>query len=198
MENKKDKKESKLLKIFLSTLYLSAFTFGGGYVIVSLLKKKFVDELGWIDENEMLDLVSIAQSSPGAIAVNGAIVVGYKLARIPGVIAAIFGAIIPPFLIITGISFIYDAFCANPIVRAMLSGMTAGIAAIIFSTVYSMAKQLFKTRDALLIIMLIGAFLIKMVFNINIIYIIITCALIGVLRYFVSLKMIRKMEEGRK
>ena len=64
--------------------YLSAFTFGGGYVIVSLMKKKFVDEYHWIEEEEMLDLVAIAQSAPGAIAVNGAIVIGYKLAGIVG------------------------------------------------------------------------------------------------------------------
>ena len=69
-------KKKMLLKLFLSTLYLSAFTFGGGYVIVTLMKKKFVDQYHWIEENEMLDLVAIAQSSPGAIAVNGAIVVG--------------------------------------------------------------------------------------------------------------------------
>ena len=85
-----------LKKLFLSTLYLSAFTFGGGYVIISLLKNKFVDELGWIDQEEMLDLTAIAQSSPGAIAVNGAIVVGYKLAGIPGILCSIAGAILPP------------------------------------------------------------------------------------------------------
>ena len=64
-----------LSKLFISTLYLSAFTFGGGYVIVTLMKKKFVDQYHWIDDEEMLDLIAIAQSSPGAIAVNGAIVV---------------------------------------------------------------------------------------------------------------------------
>ena len=69
-----------LSKLFISTLYLSAFTFGGGYVIITLMKKKFVDQYHWIDDEEMLDLIAIAQSSPGAIAVNGAIVVGYKLA----------------------------------------------------------------------------------------------------------------------
>ena len=82
MESREEEKESRrkvLWKIFVSTLYLSAFTFGGGYVIVTLMKKKFVDEYHWIGEDEMLDLVAIAQSSPGAIAVNGAIVVGYKL-----------------------------------------------------------------------------------------------------------------------
>ena len=70
--------KNKLVKLFFSTLYLSAFTFGGGYVIVSLMRKKFVDNYHWIDEDEMLDLVAIAQSAPGPIAVNGAIVVGYK------------------------------------------------------------------------------------------------------------------------
>ena len=82
MENKKN----VLWKLFISALYLSAFTFGGGYVIVTLMKKKFVDDYHWIEENEMLDLVAIAQSSPGPIAVNGAIVVGYKLAGMPGVL----------------------------------------------------------------------------------------------------------------
>ena len=79
-----EKKSKVLRKLFFSTLYLSTFTFGGGYVIVTLMKNKFVDELHWIDEEEMLDLVAIAQSSPGAIAVNGAIVVGYKLAGVTG------------------------------------------------------------------------------------------------------------------
>lgn len=71
MESKS--KKTVLWKLFLSTFYLSAFTFGGGYVIVSLMKKKFVDEYHWIDENEMLDLVAIAQSAPGAVAVNALI-----------------------------------------------------------------------------------------------------------------------------
>ena len=87
-----------LRELFLSTFYLSAFTFGGGYVIVTLLKRKFVDELHWIDDEEMLDLVAIAQSSPGPIAVNGAIVVGYKLAGFPGVLVAVLDAVLPPFL----------------------------------------------------------------------------------------------------
>ena len=91
-----------LLKLFLSTLYLSAFTFGGGYVIVSLMKKKFVDECGWIKEEEMLDLIAIAQSAPGPMAVNGAIVVGYKLAGLTGALVSILGTILPPFIIISG------------------------------------------------------------------------------------------------
>lgn len=103
-------KKSILRKLFFSCLYLSTFTFGGGYVIVTLMKKKFVDDYQWIDEKEMLDLVAIAQSSPGPIAVNGAIVVGYKLAGILGAMTAILGTIIPPFLIISVISAGYHSF----------------------------------------------------------------------------------------
>ena len=90
-------------KLFISTLYLSAFTFGGGYVIITLMKKKFVDEYHWIDEEEMLDLVAIAQSAPGPIAVNGAIVIGYKLAGVPGLLVSILGTVTPPFVILYGI-----------------------------------------------------------------------------------------------
>ena len=128
----------RLWKIFLSTLYLSAFTFGGGYVIVTLMKKKFVDEYRWIGEDEMLDLVAIAQSSPGAIAVNGAIVVGYKLAGIPGTLVAILGTILPPFAIISVISICYNAFRSNFFVAQMLSGMQAGVGAVIASVTYDM------------------------------------------------------------
>ena len=101
MEEKMKRKGEILRKLFWSTLYLSAFTFGGGYVIVTLMKKKFVDQYHWIEENEMLDLIAIAQSSPGAIAVNGAIVVGYKLAGMIGAFTAIVATIIPPFVIIS-------------------------------------------------------------------------------------------------
>ena len=110
-------RKNVLWKLFVSTLYLSAFTFGGGYVIVTLIKQKFVDELHWIEENEMLDLIAIAQSAPGAIAINGAIVVGYKLAGLLGAIVAIIATIIPPFAIITVISASSFPACRRALAR---------------------------------------------------------------------------------
>lgn len=110
MKNKLKNNHNMLFRLFLSTLYISAFTFGGGYVIVSLMKKKFVDDYHWIDENEMLDFVAIAQSAPGPIAINGAIVVGYRLANILGIGITILATVIPPFVIISVISFFYNAF----------------------------------------------------------------------------------------
>ena len=133
-------KSEILLKLFVSTLYLSAFTFGGGYVIVTLMKKKFVDQYHWIEENEMLDLIAIAQSAPGAIAVNGAIVVGYKLAGMAGAVTAIVATIIPPFVIISLISVFYNAFRSNSIISQMLEGMQAGVGAVIASVVYEMEE----------------------------------------------------------
>lgn len=173
-----------LRSIFLSTLYLSTFTFGGGYVIVTLLKKKFVDELHWIDQDEMLDLVAIAQSSPGAIAVNGSVVVGYKLAGIPGVLCAITGAVIPPFIILTAISFFYTAFKENLIIKAALEGMKAGIGAVILSVVYDMGSDIVKEKDPLLLILMGVSFFASYFLKINVIYIILAAALTGIVKTF--------------
>ncbi len=169
----------KLRKLFFSTLYLSTFTFGGGYVIVSLLKKKFVDELHWVEEEEMLDLVAIAQSSPGAIAVNGAIVIGYRLAGIPGVLISVLGAVLPPFLILTGISLFYRAFQESFVVQAMLSGMKSGVSAVILSVVYDMMRGIAKERDPLLWLVLLGSFFANYVLGVNVIYIILFVILLG-------------------
>ena len=138
MDKQMTAKSEILKKLFFSTFYLSAFTFGGGYVIITLLKQKFVDELHWISEDEMLDLVALAQSSPGPIAVNGAILVGYKLAGIPGVLTSVLGAVIPPFVILTLISSFYTVFKSNLIIKTLLTGMKAGVAAVIMSVVFDM------------------------------------------------------------
>ena len=135
-----------LWKLFVSTLYLSAFTFGGGYVIVTLMKEKFVDELHWMEEDEMLDLIAIAQSAPGAIAVNGAIVVGDKLAGLLGALVAIVATIIPPIVIISVISYFYELFRDNFIVSKLLAGMQTGVGAVIASVVWDEAA--FSSRKA--------------------------------------------------
>ena len=181
-------KKHLLRKIFLSTLYLSTFTFGGGYVIVSLMKTKFVDELHWIDETEMMDLIAIAQSSPGAVAVNGAIVVGYKLAKIPGVLVAVLGSIIPPFVIITIISGFYTIFQENFIVQTMLSGMRSGVSAVIASVVWDMGSTVVKTKSLGAILIMIGTFVANYFFKVNVIYIILLCIIVSVIRAVIDEK----------
>ena len=159
-----------LINLFLSTLYLSAFTFGGGYVIVTLMKNKFVDECHWIEEDEMLDLVAIAQSAPGAIAVNGAIVVGYKLAGIIGVLVATVATVIPPFIIISVISVFYTLFRENRFIAYILDGMQAGVGAVIASVSIQMCFDIVKANRISSIIMA-TVFVLSLYFKINIIYI---------------------------
>ena len=187
-EEEMENKGKRLWKIFISTLYLSAFTFGGGYVIVTLMKKKFVDELGWIDENEMLDLVAIAQSAPGAIAVNGAIVVGYKLEGLIGALTAIVGTIIPPFAIISVISFFYAAFSSNFIVKTILDGMQSGVAAVIAAVVWDMGSGIVRGKNKMSLTIMAAAFLATAVFNVNVVYMVLICIALGVVRTVVRMR----------
>lgn len=172
---------NKYKKLFLSTLKLSACTFGGGFVIVPLMKKRFVDELGWVEEEEMLDLIAIAQSSPGAIAVNASILVGYNVAGAPGALTTVLGTILPPLTIISIISLFYQAFRSNVIVNMMMAGMLCGVAAVIFDVVINMTKAIVKQKRLLPLIIMAGAFTASHFLKVNIMIIILLCGVIGAL-----------------
>ncbi len=180
-------KKKKLLTIFLSTLKISATTFGGGFVIVPLLRERFVKQLHWIKEEDILDLVAVAQSSPGAIAVNASMIVGYHVAGLAGALIAALGTIIPPFLIISLISYFYIAFRDNPYVKIMMAGMLAAVAAVILDVVISMAKQIFRLKRVLPILILLGAFIASYFFSVHIFIIILVCALIGLVDLFIQI-----------
>lgn len=151
-------------------------------MIVTLMKKKFVDQYHWIEENEMLDLVAIAQSSPGAIAVNGAIVVGYKLSGILGALVAILGTVLPPFVILSVISVFYKAFRNNWLISQLLEGMQAGVGAVIASVTLDMGIPIVKEKEAVSLIIMVGAFVAACLFGINVVYIVIVCGIIGIIR----------------
>ena len=171
-----------LRKLFLSTLYLSAFTFGGGYVIITLMKQKFVDHYHWIEEEEMLDLVAIAQSTPGAIAVNGAIVIGYKLAGPLGALVAIVGTVLPPFVIISLLSLCYETFQGLYAVQKILEGMQAGVGAVIAAVAWDMGRGVVEERDTVSTVILAASFVAACFLEINVVYIILFCGLLGVVR----------------
>lgn len=171
-------------KLFTSTFSLSAFTFGGGYVMIPLMKKKFVDELGWIEEREMLDLTAIAQSSPGAIAINASILLGYRIAGISGALICILGTVLPPLIILSIVSLFYNAFRSNPIVASILRGMQSGVAAVICDVVLNMGADVVKSRNAISIFIMLTAFIATYFLRINVMIIILACALIGLLQGF--------------
>lgn len=166
-------------QLFLSTFRLSACTFGGGFVIIPLMRKRFVEELGWIEEQEMLDLMAIAQSSPGAIAVNASILVGYHVAGATGALLTALGSILPPLIIISLISLFYQAFRDNAIVNMAMAGMLGGVAAVILDVVVNMVKTILGQRRILPLLMLLGAFAAVRFLSVNIIAVILVCGVIG-------------------
>lgn len=183
----KPKGKNKYWTLFLSTLTISAFTFGGGYVIVSLLKKKFADELHWLEADEMLDLAAIAQSSPGAVAVNAAILVGYRTLGLPGMGIAVLGTIIPPFVIISLISLCYTAFRTNPIVAAVLKGMQSGVAAVIADVTVNLSRNVQRESGVIGVLIMVGAFLASWMFSVNVLWIIFVCAVYGLVSTWLRL-----------
>ena len=176
---------ARLRALFLSTLYISAFTFGGGFVIVTFMKRKFVDELHWLDDQEMLDMTALAQSSPGAIAVNAAILVGWRAEGFAGMLIAVLGTIIPPMVILSVISMFYAAFASNPYVALVLKGMQAGVAAVILDVVWGLGGDVLRTRSPLYIGLMAAAFIASYFFGVNVILIILAAAAFGVLRALV-------------
>ena len=163
-------KKNKYWQLFLSTFKLSACTFGGGFVIIPLMRERFVKELHWIEEEEMLDLTAIAQSSPGSIAINASILVGYHVAGIPGALITVVGSALPPLIIISIISAFYQAFRSNKYVSMAMAGMLAGV-----------AWPILKKKRLLPIAVMLAAFVATRFFSVNIILIILVCGVIGAL-----------------
>ena len=168
-------------KLFISTFLISAVTVGGGFVLIPLMKAKFVDEYGWLEENEALDLVSIAQSAPGVMAANSSIIMGYRMGGFLGSLTALLATVLPPLITLTVISFFYDAFASNPYVRMFLKGMQCGVTAILIKVVLDLVIKQVKKKLALPLVVMAGTFIAAVVFKINIMHIIAVDAVIGLL-----------------
>ena len=178
-------------QLFKNIFVLSACTFGGGFVIISMMKKKFVENLHWISEEEMLDMTAIAQSAPGAMGVNIAIIMGYRIRKLPGALICTLGAILPPLIIISAISVCYRQFKANAVIALALQVMRAGVAAVIFDVVINLASNIIKTKSMLWPLVMIAAFVAVAWFKVSAIVLIIVCAVIGL---FYSVRKERKDE----
>lgn len=174
-------------KLFITTFSLSAFTIGGGYVIVPLMRQKFVEELKWIEEEEMLNIVAISQSAPGPIAVNTSIMAGYRLAGILGAFVSILGTVLPPLIIITVVSKFYSALKSNSSVNAVLLGMRAGVAAVIINVIIKMVNDILKGKNYVSILIMLSSFVAAVVFNVNAALVIILCGIFGAIYYSCTL-----------
>lgn len=167
-------------QLFITTFSISAFTFGGGYVIIPLMQKKFSNDLKWIEQEEILNLVAIAQSAPGPVAVNMSILVGYHIGGYLGSAIAIIATVLPPLIILSIISAFYNLFKENLVINLMLRAMRACVAAIIFDVVIKMVKEILKEKNILYIFILIASFIAVYLFKINVALVILFCILLGI------------------
>lgn len=179
-ENRAGSRTALLFRLFSSMLTISAFTFGGGYVIVTLMKKKFVDDYGWLTEQEMLDYTALAQSCPGAIAINAAILAGWRVAGAAGMAASVLGTVLPPLAILSVISVFYSAFASNPYIALLLGGMQAGVAAVIVDVTLTMGKNVLAQHSMIKTAVMILAFAAVYFFDISVIAVILCAAALGV------------------
>lgn len=168
-----------LWTLFRSCFVISACTFGGGLVIISMLQKKFVDELHWIDADEVMDIVAIAQSCPGVMAVNTSIIIGYRIAGYAGALLTVLGTVTPPMVILTVISRFYLQFRSNAIVALVLRGMQAGVVAVMLNVTVNMVKNVLKDRDILSLVLLLLAVAAAVVLKMDIILVMALCGAAG-------------------
>lgn len=182
-----DRPGKMLWQLFLATFTLSASTFGGGFVIVSLMKKKFVEDLEWLEEDEMLDITAIAQSSPGPIPINASVILGYRMYGILGSLIAILGTALPPMIIISIIAVFYQQFRENRIIALALQVMRAGVAAVIFDVVINLAKNVCKTRRILYISLMILSFAATFLLGISAMIVILSCLAVGIIDLLIHL-----------
>lgn len=167
--------------LFHSTFIISAVTVGGGFVIIPLLRGKYVDDFGWLTEKETLDLVAIAQSMPGVVAVNSAIILGYRMAGLMGSLVAATATVLPPLLILSIISVFYEFFIQNYYIKLVLRGMQCGATALIVNVGIDLFLKQCKRKLILPIFIVLATFIANVVFEINIMYLILTDGLIGLL-----------------
>ena len=181
-----DKKELQQLtkvqiyfELFKQIFVLSACTFGGGFVIIGMIRKVFADKLHWITEDEILDLTVIAQSTPGPLGVNMAVITGYRICGVPGALVCALAASLPPMLIISVISAFYNQFKDNRIIALLLQVMRAGVAAVIVDVVIDLTEKVIKTKKVLWMTLMVAAFIALVVFKVNIIWLIMICGAVG-------------------
>ena len=144
----------RLLELFWTMLKIGLFTFGGGYAMIALLEAELVSKRGWLAHEEFMDVVAIAESTPGPIAINAATYVGYRRARVPGALVATVGICIPSFVIIFLISLFFDAFLSVAWVAAAFRGIRICVVFLILSAGIKMLRKMEKTAFSITVMTL--------------------------------------------
>lgn len=167
-------------------LFISTFTFGGGYVVVPMVRKYFVQKRKLFAEEELIEMAAVAQSSPGAIAVNMVSLAGYRSGGLLGMFLSCVCALVPPLVILTVVSVCYLEVTENPLIAAALKGMQAGAAALIVDFVVDMTALIMKERSRMSNALILTAFLVSFFTDINVIFVLLGSCMICILRVYVK------------
>ena len=180
---KKEKKNAvapyggRLGQLFLTFLKIGAFTFGGGYAMIPLVQRETVEKYGWITDDDLLDIVAIAESTPGPIAVNSATFVGYRVGGTAGALLASLGVILPSFTVILLVSFLLRRFGELRAVRYAFFGIRAGVLALILHSLCKMLRD--SRRDVFSLVVTALSFVAVAVFDVNALIVIPAAAVLG-------------------
>ena len=193
------KKFKSLLNLFWTFFKIGLFTFGGGYAMVAVIEREIVEKRKYIGQEEFLDLIAIAESTPGPIAVNSATYIGYKLGGVIGSFFATLGVVLPSFIIIFIISFFYEKFLALEYVSNAFKGIQACVSFLIITAGIKMLKGIKKNIfNVLMFISTLVLMLVIKIFNLPIssIYLILVGGLIGVITYLITRKKVGNKGEN--
>lgn len=171
-----------LWQVFLSFFKIGAFTFGGGYAMIPLIQNEAVEQRHWVTDDDILEVVAIAESTPGPIAINSATFVGYKAAGVLGSVCATLGVVLPSFLIILALSFVLRQFQELEAVRYAFFGIRAGVLALLVKALWTMYRK--SPKGWVSYVVMAASFVLTAVFDLNVIFVIIGCAVFGVATSF--------------
>ena len=183
-EEKEMKRTQNLISLFLIFMKIGLFTFGGGYAMIPLIQRETVNNKKWISDKDILDIVAIAESTPGPIAINAATFIGYRVGGFLGAMAATVGVVLPSFTIIAAISYVLAAFQNVVWIQYAFNGIRAGVLALIVKALWSMYKQ--SPKGVFSYLIMFGAFAVTAFLPVNVVFVILFCAAAGIVQTLIT------------
>ena len=180
----------RLWSLFCTFFKIGAFTFGGGYAMIPLIQKEAVENKKWITDDDILEIIAIAESTPGPIAINSATFVGYRTAGFWGAFCATTGVVLPSFVIILAISFVLREFQALKAVQYAFNGIRAGVLALLFKALWSMYQK--APKNWVSFVVMAASFVLTAFLEVDVLFVIVGCAVFGLVTSWLVKKEVEK------
>ena len=177
-------------QLFLTFFKIGGFTFGGGHAMIPLIQRETVENKKWITDDDILEIIAIAESTPGPVAINSATFVGYRTAGFWGAVCATFGVVLPSFAIILTIAYLMDSFMEIKAVQYAFQGINVGVLALLFKALWNMYKKSPKSWASYVVMG--GSFLLTAVLKVNMFLVIVLCAVFGLVTASVAERRMQK------